>query len=193
MLLGIDNKVLEQFVLYLNTTRPANIFIQIKRLLQKDAGDVCAGRLEFFCCWVLFLFACLTELEHEMQGSGECKKVEEMVKTWRGDGPGIFFGGLLAGWVGYVALQITAGNTQLWRVFVGTAFFEGASRALQFFLQENPGFFRGLALESRADFLNTCISLLHSSLMSLAGIVRYLRTGRPTKLFHFNLVFFHRC
>lgn len=113
------------------------------------------------------------ESEHEMQGSGERgKKVEEMVKTWRGDVPGIFFAGLLAGWVGYVALQIAAGNTQLWRVFVGAAFFEGASRALQFFVQENPGFFRGLAPESRADFLNTCISLLHSTLMSLAGIVR---------------------
>lgn len=90
--------------------------------------------------------------------------------TWRADAPGVFFTLLLAIWVVLVAVQIKEGNSRLWQVFAALAFFEGVNQSLSLFLRWRPEITAGLTPEVAADFLNTSVSLVHSSIISLSVI-----------------------
>lgn len=110
----------------------------------------------------------------EMEGAK--KAVGGVIETkppsaWRLDAAGVFFAALLALWAVLVALQMKDGNTRLWQVFAASAFFEGVNKALDLYLRRRPDIIRGLTPAVAADFLNTSVSLVHSSLISLSGEV----------------------
>lgn len=86
------------------------------------------------------------------------------------DATGILFTVLLAMWAILVAVQIKDGNFRLWQVFASFAFFEGVNRSLALYLRWRPEITAGLAPEVAADFLNTSVSLVHSSIISLSVI-----------------------
>lgn len=88
------------------------------------------------------------------------------------DFPGVLFTILLALWAIVVAVQIKNGDSRLWQVFASLVFFEGVNRALALFLQWRPQITAGLSPDVAADFLNTAVSLVHSSILSLSGKVR---------------------
>jgi len=91
--------------------------------------------------------------------------------TRRADAPGVFFTLLLAMWAVLVAVQIKEGNSRLWQVFAALAFFEGVNQSLALYLRWRPEITAGLTPEVAADFLNTSVSLVHSSIISLSGEV----------------------
>jgi hypothetical protein len=105
---------------------------------------------------------------------GKCKEDQSAEKAlanaWKKDFAGLFFAALLILWVGLVLISIQLGHKELWPVIVGLVFFEVSSRVFSSFVMSNPSLFQGLALESCPDFLNTSISLLHSTIIALAGM-----------------------
>lgn len=91
--------------------------------------------------------------------------------AWRPDAAGIFFSLLLAMWGVVVAVLLKNGNTRLWQVFAAFVFFEGVNRTLDLYLRRRSEIVGGLTPAVYADFLNTSVSLVHSSIISLLGKV----------------------
>jgi hypothetical protein len=124
---------------------------------------------------------------------GAEKAVSEVIETKplparrpdarRPDAAGVFFTALLALWTVLVALQMIDGNLRLWQVFAASAFFEGVNKSLDLYLRRRPDIIGALTPAVAADFLNTSVSLVHSSLISLSGEV----CGSSVALFCFLL------
>lgn len=108
-----------------------------------------------------------------MEGVVETKPKPSPASTWSADFPGVFFTLLLALWAVLVAVQIKDGDSRLWQVFASVAFFEGVNKSLALYLRWRPEITAGLTPEVAADFLNTSVSLVHSSVISLSGEVCY--------------------
>jgi hypothetical protein len=117
---------------------------------------------------------------------GMCKEDQSAEKAlanaWKRDFSGLFFAALLILWVGLVLISIQLGHTELWPIIVGLVFFEVSSRVFSSFVMSNPSLFQGLALESCPDFLNTSISLLHSTIIALAVVTLLAREAQVSSL-----------
>lgn len=100
----------------------------------------------------------------------------------RPDAAGVFFTALLALWTVLVALQMKDGNLRLWQVFAASAFFEGVNKSLDLYLRRRPEIIGALTPAVAADFLNTSVSLVHSSLISLSVMVLMVKEARISGL-----------
>ncbi|KAG0580080.1 hypothetical protein KC19_4G145300 [Ceratodon purpureus] len=120
-----------------------------------------------------------------MEGASEA--VNGVIETkpptgWRPDAVGVFFTALLALWAVLVALHMKDGNLRLWQVFAAAVFFEGVNKMIEVYLRWRPDITRGLTPAVAADFLNTSVSLVHSSLISLSVIVLIVKEAKISGL-----------
>ncbi|XP_024389890.1 uncharacterized protein [Physcomitrium patens] len=104
--------------------------------------------------------------------------------AWRPDAAGIFFSLLLAMWGVVVAVLLKNGNTRLWQVFAAFVFFEGVNRTLDLYLRRRSEIVGGLTPAVYADFLNTSVSLVHSSIISLLVVGLMVKEAKVSGLPH---------
>lgn len=85
------------------------------------------------------------------------------------DGIGLFFLALLIFWFLSVIWKIGEGQTNLWPIFASCIFFETVNRVLSS-LVLCPSFLPGLREKNVDNFLNTAVSLLHSTSVAFTGM-----------------------
>ncbi|KAJ7531221.1 hypothetical protein O6H91_14G037000 [Diphasiastrum complanatum] len=110
--------------------------------------------------------------------SGSKEKNEELVSSSlekRRKGKthvtGQFFLSLLLMWLASLIWEIYHGRSDLWTVIVGALFFEGTNRSLSIVISVRPKLLPGISGSSHALFINTAVSLLHSTLTSLTAVI----------------------
>lgn len=85
------------------------------------------------------------------------------------NGTGLFFLSLLMFWFLSVIWKLGDGQINLWPIFASCIFFETVNRVLSSLVM-NPSFLPGLHPKNVDNFLNTAVSLLHSTLVAFAGM-----------------------
>ncbi|KAL3678234.1 hypothetical protein R1sor_021190 [Riccia sorocarpa] len=83
---------------------------------------------------------------------------------------GLSFLALLVLWVLVVTWQLWQGQTYLWAVVYSLVFFEILNKALSI-VALRPGFLSGLQSKHVDNFINTAVSLVHSTTISIAVVV----------------------
>ncbi|KAG6548235.1 hypothetical protein Mapa_010286 [Marchantia paleacea] len=86
------------------------------------------------------------------------------------EGTGSMFLALLVIWTLALGCKIWEGETNLWPVIYGWAFFETVNKVLSFVVDMDPEFLSNLQPRHVDSFLNTAVSLLHSTTISIAVV-----------------------
>jgi hypothetical protein len=84
----------------------------------------------------------------------------------------LFFASILVLWFGFLLISIRFGHIELWPIIWGFVLFDICNKVFNLFVTSScSSLFQGLAHESRHDFTNIAISLMHSTIISLVGKV----------------------
>jgi hypothetical protein len=111
--------------------------------------------------------------DHEVECIRDVNRLAEeaLANAWKRDFSGLFFASILVLWFGFLLISIRFGHIELWPIIWGLVLFDICNKVFNLFVTSSCSSFQGLAHESRHDFTNIAISLMHSTIISLAGKV----------------------
>ncbi|CAK9881753.1 unnamed protein product [Sphagnum jensenii] len=111
--------------------------------------------------------------DHEVECIRDVNRLAEeaLANAWKRDFSGLFFASILVLWFGFLLISIIIfGHIELWPIIWGLVFFNICNKVFNLFVTSScSSLFQGLAHESRHDFSNIAISLMHSTIISLAA------------------------